>query len=153
MTEATIQPGAFPERRTRALEIAVIIVLALAVSAPSLRVGFVWDDGTVLLRSRSVQEFDLGILFSRRYFGESGEQSYRPLVTLSYMIDHVLWGHEPTWSQLASQLIGGGNIRVPTGTILRIDLDIGSWREIDNAHGQLRWIMPPKLVGRLAGGK
>ena len=63
----------------------------------------------------------------------------------------LLTGHEPTWSDLAGQLIGHANMRVPTGSMLRIDFTHDSWRAVDFGSGELRWLIPPKLVGRLKG--
>ena len=57
----------------------------------------------------------------------------------------LLVGHEPTWSVLASQLIGGGHIRFPTGAMARIDFDIEIWHHVGNAQGSLRWLLQPKL--------
>ena len=58
----------------------------------------------------------------------------------------LLTGHEPTWSELAGGLIGDAHIRLPTATMLRIDFEAQSWRSIDYGRGQLKWLMPPKLV-------
>ncbi|WP_078120134.1 SixA phosphatase family protein [Thiosocius teredinicola] len=65
----------------------------------------------------------------------------------------LLTGHEPTWSALAAKLIGGGLIRVPTGSMLRIDFDIEAWKQIGKEKGELRWLLPPKTIGRIASGK
>jgi len=61
----------------------------------------------------------------------------------------LLTGHEPTWSGLASLLIGRALIKVPTGAMLRIDFDIDSWQEIDAGQGELRWLLPPKLAQKI----
>ena len=58
----------------------------------------------------------------------------------------LLTGHEPTWSELAGSLIGDANLRVPTATMLRIDFEGQSWRHIDHGRGQLKWLIPPKLL-------
>ena len=60
----------------------------------------------------------------------------------------LLVGHEPTWSSLAGQLTGGSSLRVPTACMLRIDFDCTSWSEIAPGRGQLRWLLPPKVVCR-----
>ena len=66
----------------------------------------------------------------------------------------LLTGHEPTWSDLAGRLVGGKSLlRVPTGAMLRIDFDADSWSEVEFASGELRWLLPPRMVGRLCGGK
>ena len=65
----------------------------------------------------------------------------------------LLTGHEPTWSELAGRLIGEGNVRVPTATMLRIDFEIEDWRQIKSGRGQLKWLIPPKLVCKMKTGK
>lgn len=65
----------------------------------------------------------------------------------------LLTGHEPTWSELAGRLIGQALLKVPTGAMLRIDFDAESWREIEAGGGELRWLVPPKLVQKIKCGK
>jgi phosphohistidine phosphatase len=57
----------------------------------------------------------------------------------------LLAGHEPTWSELASLLVGGGMIRVPTAALLRIDFDAESWSGIAYGRGLLAWLVPPRV--------
>lgn len=63
----------------------------------------------------------------------------------------LLAGHEPTWSDLAGRLIGHAVMKVPTGAMLRIDVDRDSWRAVEFGTGELRWLIPPKLIGRMQG--
>lgn len=63
----------------------------------------------------------------------------------------LLTGHEPTWSDLAGQLIGHAIMRVPTACMLRIDFACDNWQSVDFGSGELRWLIPPKLVGKLKG--
>jgi phosphohistidine phosphatase len=55
-------------------------------------------------------------------------------------------GHEPTWSETASRLIGGGNLRLTTGSVTAIGLDLHGWGELASGCGQLLWLVPPKLL-------
>lgn len=57
----------------------------------------------------------------------------------------LLAGHEPTWSELSSLLIGGGIIEFPTAAMIRIDLEIAAWKEAGQGKGVLVWHVPPKL--------
>jgi phosphohistidine phosphatase len=57
----------------------------------------------------------------------------------------LLAGHEPTWSVLTSQLIGGGQIRLPTGAMARIDFEVEGWPQIDYGQGVLQWLLQPKF--------
>jgi phosphohistidine phosphatase len=54
-------------------------------------------------------------------------------------------GHEPTWSQVAEFHIGGGLLRLPTGALARIDLDVDEWANVARASGQLSWLVIPRL--------
>ncbi|MCB1728143.1 MAG: histidine phosphatase family protein, partial [Gammaproteobacteria bacterium] len=65
----------------------------------------------------------------------------------------LLTGHEPTWSDLAGRLVGKALIRVPTGAMLRIDLEIETWQQIEFGVGELRWLLPPKMVCSGKNGK
>lgn len=65
----------------------------------------------------------------------------------------LLTGHEPTWSELAGRLVGKAVMRVPTAAMLRIDFEAETWQQIDFGAGELRWLLPPKVVCRLKGAK
>lgn len=59
----------------------------------------------------------------------------------------LLTAHEPTCSELTARLIGApGNIRFPTAAMARIDLPVESWEQVQFGHGELRWLVPPKLL-------
>jgi phosphohistidine phosphatase len=58
----------------------------------------------------------------------------------------LLTGHEPTWSELAGRLIGKAVVRVPTAAMLRIDFEVGAWQQLAFGSGELRWLLPPKVV-------
>jgi phosphohistidine phosphatase len=58
----------------------------------------------------------------------------------------VVVGHEPTSSELAGLLIGGGRIGLPTGAALRIDFEEGtSWSDVGPGIGELAWMLVPRL--------
>ncbi|HRC84021.1 MAG TPA: histidine phosphatase family protein [Thermoanaerobaculia bacterium] len=58
----------------------------------------------------------------------------------------LLVGHEPTWSQLLSTLIGGGNFRFPTGAVAALEVDAAGWAELGPGRCRLLWLLTPKLV-------
>jgi len=60
----------------------------------------------------------------------------------------VAVGHEPTWSDTASRLIGGGNVRLPTCAVAAVGLDIQGWGELAGGRGELLWLVAPKLLPR-----
>lgn len=57
----------------------------------------------------------------------------------------LLVGHEPTWSELVSDLIGGGTVRFPTAAVARIDLDVETWAEARFGQGELVWFLIPRF--------
>ena len=57
----------------------------------------------------------------------------------------LLAGHEPTWSELASRLIGGGALRFPTAALARLDLDVARWRDATFGSGVLVWLLQSKF--------
>jgi len=58
----------------------------------------------------------------------------------------LITGHEPALSGLASKLIGEARLRFPTACMARIDLDVDAWSDVEPGSGELRWLMPPKLL-------
>ena len=58
----------------------------------------------------------------------------------------LLAGHEPAWSEVASELIGGGELRFPTAAMARIDLYVDSWSEIGRGRGELIWFVVPRML-------
>jgi len=58
----------------------------------------------------------------------------------------LLTGHEPTCSELASALIGGGYFRFPTAALMGIDFAADRWEAVDFGRGVLKWLLIPKLL-------
>jgi phosphohistidine phosphatase len=56
----------------------------------------------------------------------------------------VLVGHEPTWSETTSILVGGGEHRVPTGTAVGLETFM-PWPRVGPATCRLVWMLPPRL--------
>jgi phosphohistidine phosphatase len=57
----------------------------------------------------------------------------------------ILVGHEPTGSTLTSQLIGGGQIRLPTAAMVCIEFESEAWSQIRKGQGTLIWLLQPKF--------
>jgi hypothetical protein len=93
------QPQAPVERPPRARRAMWIALLAIAFVAyvPSLRNGFSYDDRTVISDADYLLSHPslAPKLLSSDYFALSGESTYRPTVTLTYMIDRTLGGGAP----------------------------------------------------------
>ena len=58
----------------------------------------------------------------------------------------LLVGHQPTWSELTSDLTGGARLHFPTAALARVDFDIDRWDELRAGHGVLVWLVNPKTV-------
>lgn len=83
-----------------------LFLLALLVYLPSLRNGFVYDDWAVIVQNKHLRTaWQWRNLVSRNYFEVAGELSYRPLVTLSYRLDSLLWGVRPAGFHLTNALL------------------------------------------------
>lgn len=65
----------------------------------------------------------------------------------------LLVGHEPTWSELASALMGDGRLRLPTAGLVLLDLEIDSWSEIAPGAATLRGLVTPALLARALTGR
>ncbi len=84
----------------------LIAALTLAVYANTLRNSFVYDDHDVIEHSRLIRIWaNLPALFNHDYFLLSGEMSYRPVVTFSYLVDYSFWKLNPFGYHLGNLLI------------------------------------------------
>ncbi len=53
----------------------------------------------------------------------------------------LLIGHEPTFSAVIAQLIGGGRVVIKKGALARVDVDGDG-----ELHGELVWLLQPKVL-------
>lgn len=57
---------------------------------------FLWDDVHLIEQNLFIQNPDnFSKIFTREYFTQPIEISYRPVATMSYMLNYVLWGNQP----------------------------------------------------------
>ncbi|MEB3252648.1 MAG: histidine phosphatase family protein [Cyanobacteriota bacterium] len=61
----------------------------------------------------------------------------------------LLVGHQPTWSETISWLMGGGQVEVPTATLVCLDLQTDTWPQVTSGQAVLLWLLPPKLLSPL----
>lgn len=97
--------------KTRTL-LAVLVLTVSAVYANSLSADFVWDDASLVVNRGGFfgDPSNLAtILRSEDSTQDSGAKNpyYRPLNTISYMLDYHLWGHDPFWYHLENLLLHG----------------------------------------------
>ena len=58
----------------------------------------------------------------------------------------LLTGHQPALGELVALLAGGGRLRFPTAAMARIDLAIDDWAAVRPGCGELRWLVPPRVL-------
>lgn len=59
----------------------------------------------------------------------------------------LIVGHEPTWSATASVLTDGARLRLPTASLLRLDLEIDAWPDLEGG-AVVQWLVTPRLLSR-----
>ena len=77
-------------------------------------------------------------------YQSSPESMLSEIATQDDRLDSLLIvGHEPTCSDLACRLIGGGRLEFPAATLARIDFDGSRWRDLASGKGSLAWLVTP----------
>lgn len=76
-------------------------LVAWVVYAGSLSGDFVWDDRRLILADRAITSWDhVGEVFTNDFFYRSEDDLpygyYRPITTLSYLVDYSLWALRPS---------------------------------------------------------
>lgn len=59
----------------------------------------------------------------------------------------MLVGHQPTWSDAITYLMGGGAVHIPTAAMACLEFDVATWSQIEYGRGMLLWLLPPRLFG------
>lgn len=86
-------------------------------------------------------------LYNTRPDSALDEVRAEPDVTTRLMIV----GHEPTWSTLLTELIGGGRHPFGTAAVARIDFPAETWSMLATGTGELRWLLTPRLAAAVLG--
>ena len=75
-------------------KIAILALTAFLTYLPSFGNKFVWDDEQFIYKNQYVLNFDIQKIFTTNTIEGAGHNSnyYRPLTTLSFAIDHQIWG-------------------------------------------------------------
>lgn len=80
-----------------------IFILGFVIYANALHNGFVYDDDFVVKNNLFLTSWNnLSYFFTPVYFSASGESSYRPVVTLTYLIDYKLGKGTPFFFHLSN---------------------------------------------------
>lgn len=75
----------------------ILVILAVGVYASSVFNQFIWDDEQFIYRNQFVLTFNVPALLTENVIAGAGEVSnyYRPLTSLSFALDHLIWGLRP----------------------------------------------------------
>ena len=91
--------------------ILLIICISFLVYLNALSDGFVWDDMVLIADNEGIKKWDSFLEnFVRDFFDTTDDTIefkygyYRPIISLSYMIDYAVWGLEP-WGFHLSNII------------------------------------------------
>lgn len=108
--------------RTKASHLVTLAVLALAVFANAMAAGFVYDDHLLVEGNPLVTgEIDLHRIFQTNYWGDQANHGlYRPLTTLSFAVDHALFGPTPIGYHAVNLVLHAGAVIALYLLILRL---------------------------------
>jgi len=129
--EATDPPQAVPARpRLVRLAAPAVALLAFCVFANALGGDFVWDDRPLILGDYMVKSFDhLDHLFTNDFFfrdeNDLAYGYYRPLTTLTYVLDYALHADQPLGYHVTNGLLHALCSALVVLMLLRLELD---WR-------------------------
>lgn len=90
----------------------IIVVLALAAYAPTLRLGFLWDDHVMIEANPTIRQWTFQNVkhdFTSDVFNGHGDKYYRPAQTLTYRLDYTFWGLRPLGYHLTNLAYHSGN--------------------------------------------
>lgn len=88
-------------------KIALLFLVGFLIYLPSFWNQFVWDDEQFIYKNEYVMTADVQKIFTTNTIAGAGHQSdyYRPLTTLSFAIDHGIWGLKPFGFHLTNTLL------------------------------------------------
>jgi hypothetical protein len=89
------------ERRTAYLGTGALMALTLLAYLPALANGFVWDDLDHIAGNPRIATLSA----AASYFGAPEGRYYRPLIFLSYAMEHRLWGAWPFGAHLVNVVL------------------------------------------------
>ncbi len=88
------------------LSVVLIILAAVAVYGNTLHHCFLYDDHQTIVENELIKSRkNLPLMVRDDYYRLSGEQSYRPFVTLTYFLDYSIWKLNPFGYHLTNVLL------------------------------------------------
>ncbi len=90
--------------------IGLIVFLSFVVYSNSFRNSFVYDDVSFISDNHYIKSIkNIPLLFTRKYFDLSKERTYRPVCTLSFLVDHAIWKLNPFGWHLTNVVLHAAN--------------------------------------------
>jgi len=110
ITEKKAEPEEKVSWRQHAVCLCLIVVISFGVYANSLNGEFIWDDKELIADNVYIKNWDyLSTNLTRDFFYRSQDKGkvgyYRPIITLSYMINYALFGLKPLGYHLTNVFI------------------------------------------------
>jgi tetratricopeptide (TPR) repeat protein len=113
------------------LHLAILVLLSLAIYAPTLRNGFVTDDRIQILQNSLVLEAkNLGLAFTGDVWAFArtpkaaamhGTNYYRPFQPLLYTAEYQIWGANPLYWHLVNMLINAAVVAMVYLLLVSLD--------------------------------
>jgi hypothetical protein len=96
----------YPTLQSQRAQIVVLLALTLLAFGNTLFHQFVYDDASTVVNNAFIASAEnLPKIFTPDYFVQNIELSYRPVVTLSYFWDFLMWEKSPTGFHLTNVLL------------------------------------------------
>jgi hypothetical protein len=134
------------DQRTRWLRNSLVVFLGFVAFAPTLRLGFQFDDHEYIESNLSLRQWDIAALKQDFLPGNQGPRGfyYRPLQSLLNRLQYTLWGLHPFGYHLTNLIVHLGNAVLVME--LLIALSLSSWAAV--ATGSL-FAVHPIIVSEL----
>ena len=91
-------------------------------------------------------QWDCEVVLDPRLYGGGTDavlevvRAFDPTVECALVV-----GHNPTWAETTSLLLGGASLRFPTAAIACLEVE-GAWKDLRPGHTDLRWFVIPRLL-------
>lgn len=86
------------------------------------------------------------VVLDRRLYSGGPEAILDILRAIEPTIERALIvGHNPTWPEMTSWLVGGARIRFPTAAVACVDFP-GPWENLKPGNADLQWFVTPRLL-------
>lgn len=86
------------------MHMAILLIVCLCVYGAALRGEFLWDDETLIVTNPGIRAFSPLATFVRP-FSSAFPTYYRPLQIISYQLDFLVWGMQPSGFHLTNVLL------------------------------------------------